>query len=105
MPAYDFECDKCETVTEDSFPISKRPPHIKCPKCGGKAVRIFTVNSKHNAESRVIWSKAFGINPDQIPEMMKRFPGDEYNPVTGAMRVKGFQHQKKVAKRLGMVID
>lgn len=104
MPAYDFECS-CGVVTEDLFTISKCPTHISCPECGGIAERIISRRSGGNAESREMYSKAFGINPDQIPEMKRRFPEDEYHPVTGAMRIKGFSHQKRIAKRLGMVID
>lgn len=105
MPAYDFECGQCGTVTEDMFLINERPDYIKCPDCSGRAKRIISISVKTNAESEERWSKAFAINPTQIPDMERRFPGDEYHPVSGAMKIKGFQHQKKIAKRLGMVID
>jgi len=102
---YDFECEQCGTITEDMFLIDERPDYILCPKCQERAIRIISHRVKGNAESREMWSKAFGINPDQIPEMRQRFPEDEYHPVTGAMKIKGFKHQKQIAKRLGMVID
>jgi len=105
MPFYDFECENCNKVTEEMFSIAKRPSYIPCPNCGGKAIRIISRRVATNAESRVMWSKAFGIHPDQIPEMEQRFPGDKYHPVSGAMRIKGYQHQKQIAKRLGMIID
>jgi len=106
MPLYDFECENCNKITEEMFLIAERPSYIPCPDCGGKAIRIISIGVKGgNAESRVLWSKAFGIHPDQIPEMKRRFPGDEYHPVSGAMKIKGYKHQKQIAKRLGMVID
>lgn len=107
MPIYEYQCIGCNEVTEKLLSVSECSIHIICPKCdhGVPAKRIISGGSRKHAESRSIWSKAFGIHPDQITEMRQRFPDDEYHPVTGAMKINGFEHQKKVAKRLGMVID
>ena len=107
MPMYDFKCEisECNHIIEELFPMSDCPSYILCSECGNRAYRIISSGSRKHAESSEMWSKAFGINPDQITEMKRRFPDDEYHPVTGAMKIKGYQHQQKVAKRLGMIID
>ena len=41
MPTYEFECAKCQkTFTEkQTFEEHDRHVKVKCPKCGGTAVR------------------------------------------------------------------
>ena len=106
MPLYDYKCMRCEQLTERLVRTEPVLDLVPCEQCGYAAKRIISAGAgRQSGESRSIWSRSFGINPDQIPEMTRRFPGDEYHPVTGAMKINGFQHQKQIAKRLGMVID
>jgi putative FmdB family regulatory protein len=102
VPLFDFECSKCKRITEEihRYPREKS----ECPECGAESRRIFTVGGRRHGECREIWSKAMGINPNQIAEMKERFPHHEYHPVTGDLKVKGYEHQKQLAKELGMAI-
>ena len=47
------------------------------------------------------WSTAMGCNPDQIPEMMKRFPGSEYN-ADGDLLVRSRHDKLKKMKERGL---
>jgi putative FmdB family regulatory protein len=38
MPIYEYQCKKCETVTERIHGMNDAPV-VKCPSCGGKADR------------------------------------------------------------------
>lgn len=40
MPLYEYECEKCEHRFEKIENVSASPKK-KCPKCGGKARRLF----------------------------------------------------------------
>lgn len=102
MAIFDYKCSKCGDVTEHV--LLKAEGSMPCPKCGQPAKRIFSVGNKNHGETHEMWSVAMGINPDQIPEMKKRFPHHEYHPVTGDLKVKNYQHQKQLAKELGMCI-
>lgn len=43
MPTYEFECKSCYNKYEKvNIPISKASKVAKCPKCGKKAIRIFS---------------------------------------------------------------
>src|SRR4029078_5972779 len=44
MPIYEFKCDSCGTVTERLQKMDDAPLK-KCPKCGGKVVKIFSRSS------------------------------------------------------------
>ena len=40
MPVYEYYCDKCQREVTLTLSISKHDKgQIKCPKCGGKALR------------------------------------------------------------------
>ena len=40
MPVYEYYCDKCQREVEFTLSISEHEKgKIKCPKCGGKALR------------------------------------------------------------------
>ena len=103
MPLFDYRCEKCQSIEEKLLP--KVQPSVPCKVCGAVAKRMFSVGrGSRSGEGRTIWSRSMGINPDQIPEMKKRFPDDNYRPSDGAMEINGYKHQKKIAQRLGMGI-
>jgi len=41
MPTYDFECVKCKHRFEERRSFSDDGNHAKCPRCKGKAQRVF----------------------------------------------------------------
>jgi len=38
---YEYECEACGVITEQSSPMGKAPKTVKC-SCGKKAVRVFS---------------------------------------------------------------
>lgn len=36
MPAYDYQCTKCEHIQEETHPMKGSEEPIICSKCGGK---------------------------------------------------------------------
>lgn len=50
----------------------------------------------------VRWSDSMGCNPCEIPNMMKHFPGSEYNS-EGQLKIKNRTHKKKEMRRRGYV--
>lgn len=61
-PLYDFECVKCATVTELFLKKPGPPKTIKCPKCRGRASRLFSLPARIiNADAKIPkWSLALG---------------------------------------------
>ena len=107
MPMYDFKCEDCGKIKAELIPtyIEVEDACIRCPACDGDSFRIFTLGKGVSAgEGRTMWSKAMGINPEQIQQMNKRYPHHKYHPITGDLQVNGPVHQKKLAKELGMAI-
>jgi len=45
LPYYEYECNKCGYKFEEAHSMSKIPKRVKCPKCGEKAVRKFSLLS------------------------------------------------------------
>ncbi len=41
MPSYDYECTNCGNSFELEQKITA-PPSERCPKCGGKVIRVIT---------------------------------------------------------------
>lgn len=102
MPIYDYKCNKCGKETEQVRSIDDRNSPFKC-KCGGKLKRVWS--NPHHINATMVnnerWSETMGINPDQIPEAMKLFPGSEYHPETGALKIKNRKHKLFEMKRRG----
>ncbi len=105
MPLFDFKCEKCGDVITDQLFRKDPPILIPCKLCPGMAKRIFSLGrGAGSGESRTIYSRSMGVHPNQIADMEKRYPGRKYSP-DGKLEVKGFQHQKRLAKEHNMVID
>ncbi len=82
MPIYEFKCACGETV--EKFQKNYRKRLVKCV-CGKGMVKVFSqVNTDLVNNER--WSNAMGVNPRQIPEAMKLYPGSVYNE-KGRLRV------------------
>ena len=42
MPIYEYQCNKCDEITEEFHKITSTIKIIKCPLCGYQARRIFS---------------------------------------------------------------
>ena len=104
MPLFKFGfiCEGCGKQ-EDRF-FKNPPPTIVCSSCSDFAKLISRLPRKTRGGSKTIYSRSMGVHPDQIPEMERIHPGRKYAP-DGRLEVKGFEHQKKLAKEHNMVID
>jgi len=49
------------------------------------------------------WSWAMAVNPEDIPKAMKAYPGSEYAPDTGQLRIKSRHHKLQEMKRRKLV--
>ncbi|MCJ7828716.1 MAG: zinc ribbon domain-containing protein [Dehalococcoidia bacterium] len=78
MPIYTFRCENNHET--DKYVHRIRPQRwIKCNKCGKRMVKIISLpntNMVHN----VRLSSSMGVNPKQIPEAERLYPGSKYTP-------------------------
>jgi hypothetical protein len=84
--------------------------HI-CPGCNGPADRDVekelrgASNFDETTKSHVRYSKAMGVNPEQIAAAEKAFPGSIYvksGPNAGDLVINNRQHKLQEMKRRGM---
>jgi hypothetical protein len=100
MPIYCYRC-KNDHITEKF--VAAMQPYIscKCDECGMKARRSFRDEQKntdcvHNER----WSDSMGVQPHQVAEAEKTFPGSTYNE-EGQLLIKSRKHKKHEMKRRG----
>lgn len=79
---------------------------LKCPKCGSRNYRlcflkepkkktpIVNIDGTSKGNPRLSWS--MGVNPQDIPTMMKKYPDRKYHPETGQLLVESRQHKKRL---------
>jgi len=89
MPTYNFKCYDCKVEVEETCTMSKRPKSLKCPECGKEIFQHFGDRKLSNGyKDNPRESRAMGVLPHQIPDAMKKWPGSEYNPQTGKLKVR-----------------
>jgi len=72
-----------------------------CSVCGHWMRRIFSrVNT--DLVDRPRWSNTMGVNPRQIPQAVKLYPGSVYNE-KGQLLIRNRKHKLFEMKRRGMV--
>jgi len=104
MPTYTYECSKCHTVFDTVTTISKRDGPQQCD-CGYLAQRSFSaeLKGKANIDATMVenerYSWSMGVHLSQIPAMMKAYPGSEYHPKTGQLRVRSRQDKVRKMKQ------
>lgn len=103
---YSYECDKCQYVFDAFHKPEHRNDTESCPMCGSPAHRSFKDEIKGSRPDALMkenerWSWSMGCHVDDIPKMMKMFPGSEYND-RGQLRIKNREHKKHEMKRRGM---
>jgi len=102
---YCYKCDKCGYVFDKYHSAKNRNKTEQCPECLSPAYRSFKneikdskVDALMKENERYSWS--MGCNVDDIPDMIKKFPGSEYND-RGQLRIKNREHKKFEMKRRG----
>lgn len=102
----EFTCKMCKFVEE--YPNEDSP--MKCPKCGHGFYRLRFIK-ENKAKGRFVnigykdnprWSWSMGVNPQDIPAMMEKYPDREYNPVTGQLKVKNRPHKRQLMREHDM---
>ncbi len=99
MPIYEYQCPNCGTKEEVFTPKYEPPEFIDC-KCGSRKKKIISLpNTDLKNNERL--SNVMGVNPRQIPEAEKRFPGSKYTP-EGKLIINSRQDKKKKMKERGL---
>lgn len=107
MPRYSYKCKKCGEVIDCYSSIATRNDPIKC-FCGGTAARDVEVelNSAgafdETTKEHIRFSSSMGVNPRQIPEAMKVYPGSEYT-ADGRLIINSRKDKLKKMKERGFV--
>jgi putative FmdB family regulatory protein len=103
MPLYIFKCSRCGLVFDHIECTEHRNDAQVCPGCNGPASRNIEEEcaGRKQIPEHTRLSKAMGVNPEQIPEAMKAYPGSEYTP-NGDLIIHSRQHKLKEMKRRGM---
>ena len=57
MPIYDFECEKCNKITEHILKVSNSEQAIQC-ECGGLADKIITASGQFCANEDADWIRS-----------------------------------------------
>jgi putative FmdB family regulatory protein len=104
MPDYLFKCYDCDEEVEVTCTMSKRPKSLPCPKCGKDIFQHFggrklTNGFKDNPRE----SRAMGVHPSQIGQAMKKWPGSEYNPRTGRLKIRNRTEKMTRLRQRGLI--
>lgn len=100
-----WECKACSF--EQLYKDSEELPRC-CPKCDSRWYRIRYCKERVKTDfvniafpEKERWSWAMGCNPEEIPNMVKKYPGSEYNP-DGQLKIRNRTHKKYEMKRRGI---
>ena len=66
MPAYDFQCNSCETIFEERRPFSRAGEPAECPECGSGETHKLLTSISYISNG----ATAPAGNPDSIPLSM-----------------------------------
>ena len=100
MPIYEYKCNKCGQITEEFQIDTNVNNELLCKKCGGNTKKIVSrVNTDLINNER--YSNTMGVNPRQIKEAERIYPGSVYNS-KGQLRIDNRKHKLYEAKRRGL---
>ena len=103
----EFTCKLCNFVKE----YTEFEAPLKCPECGHGFYRLTVLEKPRETIGEFVslgykdnprWSWSMGVNPSDIPAMMKQYPNREYHPKTGQLKVKNRPHKLKLMKEHDM---
>jgi putative FmdB family regulatory protein len=100
-PIYPFNCYDCNESLEIFKARMESPKTPICPKCKKKMARVFSSTVDATMIERPRYSLAMGVNPSQIAQAKKIYPGSEYN-AKGDLLVRNRRHKLYEASRRGM---
>jgi putative FmdB family regulatory protein len=99
MPIYEYKCPNCGTKEEVITTKYEPSEFISC-KCGSRKKKIISLpNTDLKNNERL--SSTMGVNPRQIKEAEKRFPGSKYTP-DGRLIINNRQDKIKKCKERGL---
>lgn len=103
MPMYTYVCDVCGMVFDYIECLAKRNEAQHCPGCNGPASRNMGLEhiDQRQIPEHERYSNSMGVNPEQIKEAEKNFPGSQYTP-DGRLIIHNRQHKLQEMKRRGM---
>lgn len=99
IPKYTYRCFKCNHVFDELTTISGRNDPQECPECQEKAPRDVEAeladmgDFDETCKEHERWSWSMGVNRNQIAEMTRKYPGSEYHPSTGQLKIKSRNHK------------
>jgi len=109
MPVYGGKCDTCGKNYDYNVSIKCRNDSSTCPHCGASGNRDveYELNTmsdfNETCKDHERWSWSMGVNRQDIPEMTRKYPGSEYHPITGQLKIKNRNHKLRELKRRDMV--
>ena len=84
MPIYDYRCEKCDMIWEESLPVSKRlqPTKKYCPHCEEKKCVVKHVGGFPGlaTDATLTADKATGGKWSELMNKMKGGISDKYKP-------------------------
>lgn len=102
MPRYIFSCFSCGAKDEKICPIAERNNDVPvCQNCGGHMERDYNAQApmiNNRPYSKPLHSDSLAINPSQIAEHRKRFPGVEIDGQCRPVFTNAAQHDKYMDK-------
>ena len=107
MPMYNYKCSKCGMKFESIECVEHRNNAKSCPGCSGPAGRDAETeiqgagNFDETTKEHVRYSRSMGVNPEQVAQAEKNFPGSKYTP-DGRLIINSRQHKLQEMKRRGM---
>lgn len=97
MPRYEYKCD-CGCEKEIFAPMKDCYKKVIC-ECGQEMCKIISLPNTDIVEN-VRYSTAMGVNPRQIPQAMKMYPGSVYTP-DGRLIIRSRKDKLKKMKERG----
>lgn len=119
MPRYEYVCSRCDHREDQVRTVAARDEVRQCTACAPErellkaagvapmpaymrrdAVASMQPHTDTGYQSPLL-SNSAGINPEQIPEMRRRFPHHEFHP-DGRMIFNSHAHRERCLRDIGM---
>jgi putative FmdB family regulatory protein len=100
MPIYEYRCSNCGNYIEVFTKTYESSTYITC-RCGSKAQKIVSL-SNTDVKNNERLSSSLGVNPRQIKEAEKKFPGSKYTK-DGRLIINSRKDKLNKLKQRGMI--